>query len=145
MQKEEHASDVAARIDMTPRVEFKEFGLQRMQSMKKVRKKSQRTMELQVATMNVDEDDYTDYTTEDEPEPHELDSELEGGGANEFRLQDQAWRMHRVLEWRRNLLDVAQIDEVERIEGDIDHIDDALTTALTATMEVPQRWLWLML
>ena len=51
-----------------------------------------------VATMDIDEDDDNDVrygapATEDEPEPHEPDSEMEGIGANEFGLQDQARRM----------------------------------------------------
>ena len=52
---------------------------------------------------------------------------MEGIGANEFGLQDQARRMQRVLQWHQNLLDVAQsrgeFDDVERIERDIEHIE----------------------
>ena len=82
-----------------------------------------------VATMDIDDDDvrYGAPATEDEPEPHEPDSEMEGVGASEFGLQDQARRMQRLLEWHQNLLDVTQsrgeFDDVERIERNIEHIE----------------------
>ena len=84
--------------------------------------------------MGADSDDvrYGALATEDEPEPHEPDPELEGrdGGADEFGLVDQARRMRRLLEWHQNLLDVAQsrgeFEDVERIERDIEHIEGLL-------------------
>ena len=83
-----------------------------------------------VATMENDGEDDVRYgapATEDEPEPHEPGSEIEGIGANEFGLQDQARRMQSLLEWHQNLLDVAQsrgeFDDVKRIERDIEHIE----------------------
>ena len=67
--------------------------------------------------------------TEDEPEPHEPDTEAEGEPDLDV-LRGHARRMQRVLAWHHNLLDMAQsrgeFDEVERIERDIDYVEGLL-------------------
>jgi len=78
------------------------------------------------------EDDDTRYgapATEDEPEPHEPDTELEGEPDLDV-LRGHARRMQRVLAWHQNLLDMAQsrgeFDEIDRIERDIDYVEGLL-------------------